>query len=105
METFFPNIPENNLQILLIEKKAKELWVSSEKLSEHWIDMYSPVFRELWESWIHDIDAIEEQIYKPDPLKSNWADMVSSIIQETPDPRIEHPRSWVIEFLHKRNAR
>lgn len=88
METSYPQLAENNLQILLIEKMAKKMWVNAETLSPHWVDLYSPAFRELWESGEHDIETIEERIYRPVALGSNWADSVAAILIWKPDPRL-----------------
>lgn len=87
MEDFYPQLAENNLQILLIEKMAEKMWVNAEALSPHWIDLYSPVFREIWDSGEHDVDTIEERIYRP-TLGSNWADSVAAILIWKPDPRL-----------------
>lgn len=50
MEVHYPhNMPENRAQIMLIERIARKLGVSTDQLSAHWVDLYSPKFREAWE--------------------------------------------------------
>jgi hypothetical protein len=87
METYFGMLPENSIQVSLIQKMAKKMWVSPDSLSPHWVDLYSPVFRELWESGVHDTETIEERLYTP-TVGSNYADMVASILIGKPDKRL-----------------
>lgn len=88
METVFLGIAENSIQIVLMERMAKKLGLSVDAIAEHWIDLYSEIFRRIWESGERDIDTIEEKIYRPDPLASNYSQMVASILIHTIDPSL-----------------
>lgn len=88
METEFQGVPENTMQILLIKKMAKKMGIAPDLVAPHWIDLYSPVFRELWEAWERDQETIETRIYTPDPLGGQYADMVSAILIGKPDERL-----------------
>lgn len=81
-------MPDNKAQITLIERMAKRFGVTSEALSPHWVDLYSPKFRELWESGERDIVEMEKIIYARNPLGSNYADMVAAILIGQPDNRL-----------------
>lgn len=89
METEYPqNLPENRIQMTLIEKMAKKHGLNVEQVAKDWVEEFSPIFRELWESGIRDIETIEARLYTKDPLGSNWSDSVAAILIWTPDPRI-----------------
>lgn len=79
METFFPWIWENIIQVRLIEKKAREMWVAPKDIGKDWVENFSPLFRDVWDSGERDIDMLEEKIYAPE-VWSNYADMVQAII-------------------------
>lgn len=89
METEYPqNLPENRLQMILIEKMAKKNGLDVEVVAKHWVEQFSPLFRELWESGVQDLEDIEARLYTKDPLGSNWSESVAAILIWTPDPRI-----------------
>ncbi len=79
METDFPWLHENSIQIKLIEKKAREMWVAPKDIESDWVDNFSPLFRNIWDSGERDIDLLEEKLYTPQ-VGSNFADMVQKII-------------------------
>jgi len=71
-----------------MEKMAKKMGISTEQISAHWVEEFSPLFRELWESGIRDQEEIERRLYTVDTLGSNYADMIAAILISTPDPRL-----------------
>lgn len=74
-------MPENTLQMRLIERKAKELWLKPDDIVQEWVDNFSPKFRELWDKWERDMGAIEDSIYTQE-LGSNYADVVHALITQ-----------------------
>lgn len=86
MERFFPhNLPENKTQVDLMQRKAKEMNVWFEALAPHWIDLYSDKFREAWDKWVRDLDALEEFLYDaPWDLQSNYKNVVAALILTNP---------------------
>lgn len=79
METHFPWIPENNIQVLLIEKKARELGVPASEIEAEWVDNFSPTFRDVWNSGERNIEEIEDKLYAP-WVQNAYATMVSKLI-------------------------
>lgn len=47
---------------------AKDKHVDAEILSPHWVEHFSPIFRELWEAGERDVEVIEKKLYTRDPL-------------------------------------
>jgi hypothetical protein len=89
METHFPQqLPENRIQMGFIAEMAVKMGVPADQVAPHWVELFSPPFREAWQEGIRDTDTLRERIYKPDPLGSNYADMVASILIGQPDPRL-----------------
>lgn len=89
METEYPqNLPENKIQIVMIQKMAKKMGLDVEQVAKHWVELFSPTFRELWESGVRDMETIESRLYTRETLGSNYADMVAAILISTPDPRL-----------------
>lgn len=89
METFFPhNLPENRVQMTLIHRIAHKMGVTDDRAAPHWIDLFSPIFRETWEAGVHDVETLERRIYTPDPLGWAYGDMVASILINSQDPRL-----------------
>lgn len=88
METYFPQLLDNQIQIALIERMAKKLGVKGETLSAHWIEEYSDDFRHLWESWITDIEEIEERLYFTAHVTTNYGNMIIGILTKTIDPQL-----------------
>ena len=79
METFFPWIWENIIQVRLIEKKAREMWVAPKDIEAEWVENFSPLFRDAWDSWERDIDLLEEKLYAP-WTQNHFAEVVSKLI-------------------------
>ena len=101
METYFPI--DNTLQMALIKKKAQELGVTPWTVAEHWVEIFSDRFRELFDSWVRTLEEMEENIYQ-NPIGTNFGAMVWSILIETPDARLEPKNqwTWLANFLHNR---
>lgn len=64
------------------------MWLDPEVVSQHWVELYSPIFREIWDSGERNPETIEERLYRPDPLGTGYADMIATILIGTPSPRI-----------------
>lgn len=59
-----------------------------EEVTRHWVDEYSPRFREIWNTGERNPDTIAEQLYQVDGLTTNYQVMVAAILIHTPDPCI-----------------
>lgn len=79
MEQHFHGMPENIMQGILIESKARELWIPADSIAAVWITNFSERFRQLWDSGITTVWELEEKMYVQE-IGSNYAAMIDKII-------------------------
>jgi len=53
------------MQMALIRRKAIELGITPDRTAEHWIEIFSQRFRDLWNEGIQNVDEMEDRIYEP----------------------------------------